>query len=128
MKGNRTAGTGRKGFKGGRLPNGFSKLTRENIADLAKTGSSENDSLFSLGLSASQVEWAKKNNKWRRAWDRARAEWITSKNREISSSGDVRILQMLASQTMPQGDLPDSIVVDIDAPKWFVEALNKKSA
>ena len=116
------------GYRGGKLPSVFCQLSGENISELAKSGSDENTALASLGLRPDQIERAKKNKRWQKAWNKASAEWAVSKNREISESKDVRILSLLAPKTMPETDLGERVVFTIDAPEWFIKSLEKKSA
>lgn len=119
---------GNRGAGKTRLPYAFTKKTDEELAALAKSGSEEGDALTSLGLKPYQVEKAKKNLRWRRIWDKARAEWIVEKNKQISASEDVRILSLLAQKTMPENELGDKVVFTVDAPEWFVKSLEKKRA
>lgn len=114
--------TNAKGFI--RLPPVFVNITPERVSELAKTGSEENDALRSLGLKDKHLEKAKKQKYWRPHWDRARAEWIVEKNKQISNSDDVRMLTLLAPKTMPDNDLGDKVVFEVDAPQWFIKMVN----
>lgn len=123
MKGNRTGGEARRGYRGGRLPTGFSNMPKERIAELARSGSDESDAMMALGLTPNQVEKAKINKRWRKIWDKARAEYVIEKNRQISSSDDVRLLSLISQRTMPTSDLPDIVNIEVDAPKWLIDKL-----
>ena len=121
---------GEKNHKHGtiKLPSTFVRITPEEVARLAKTGSEENDALVSIGLKGKHLEKAKKQKYWREPWDKARAQWVVEKNAQISGSEDVRMLSLLAPKTMPDNEIGDKVTFTVDAPEWFVKVLEKKRA
>lgn len=110
-----------------KLPSVFVNLTKEQVAELAKTGSEENDALISLGLKEKHLDKAKKQKYWRDPWDKARAQWIVDKNKQITDSADVRMLSLLAPKTMPDNEIGDKVTFVVDAPEWFIKKIAKNA-